>query len=742
MNKVMSLGTLLSMVGFLIVTITGVDLVTSRTSLGLCLLGLGGVLSAWSVFSSSLHRDQAILSFLTCLGSSYFIWRALSGGPIGLALPELVLILISTAAYFGVLSSSHRGRAIFLIGLGIVCLGNLTFAFFQEFTNSAYFVWEESSGRKKAVTGIFGHYNPLAGFLNGSVFFFLTYGLLGKKLPWRILSGIIVVGAFVALLLSGSRGGWLSLLAGGSVWLLVVLTHLKQAKSKYFGLTLVLGMTLALLAISTAQWRLQKLTNERQAHLTESLIGEENFRVDDGGRLEFQQLAFEIFQDHPLIGAGPRAYSYLSLEYWDRERRPVRERPPEFAHNEYLQVLADYGVVGLVAAGGLIFLHLIFGVFRVIENNAPQQDLRIWQIGAVGGMIALLVQCFFSFLLHVPACVALLGLQAGFLALRSGDRENQSGRMTRGFSGFRAFYSICISVLLLSIGFILVKSYLLGREANRQISSVLNVESALKALETMRQAGHLGRDPEIFEVMGRLAMSYASEALQKNDPKMGEEFNRLAKIAFQGALRYNPHFAAGLAGLPRVEDALGNWELAEEGHELAMKKLWSREFKLRPHYYAAQSAYASALRSLYDGDRDRALLEFRKAQDRLNQRHDIMKMSSIRHKEKGLIAELAAWVDFMEAQVLFKKGDEIWKNTRPRNPELAYGLMLEAQKRFQACETVVKDKNPNWERLVKQLEFYLGVLEGGRVQPVQFTEEELAEILGREAVLDSRSTSR
>ena len=55
--------------------------------------------------------------------------------------------------------------------------------------------------------------------------------------------------------------------------------------------------------------------------------------LDDGGRLAMQQMAFEIFLDSPVLGQGPRSFSYLSLENWDPDMLWIRIGIPEFAHN-------------------------------------------------------------------------------------------------------------------------------------------------------------------------------------------------------------------------------------------------------------------------------------------------------------------------------------------------------------------------------------------------------------------------
>jgi len=145
----------------------------------------------------------------------------------------------------------------------VLVVSHIVFAFAQEFGAKPFFVWKGNPQGVKLVTGMFGHYNPFAGFLNGSLFFFLTYVCLGKDSKLRILHGVVVVGILVALALSQSRGGWLALASGGAIWLVVLLTYLKFTKSRAFGGALAAGCLMAVLGIFAAIWAVQRISEKR-----------------------------------------------------------------------------------------------------------------------------------------------------------------------------------------------------------------------------------------------------------------------------------------------------------------------------------------------------------------------------------------------------------------------------------------------------------------------------------------------
>ena len=83
-------------------------------------------------------------------------------------------------------------------------------------------------------------------------------------------------------------------------------------------------------------------------------------------RTRFWEAALDQFEANPILGAGSRAYSWLSRLY-----RPsdlfTAEGEIEFAHSEYLQLAADYGLVGLllfVAAVSLCFVNVSRSLWR------------------------------------------------------------------------------------------------------------------------------------------------------------------------------------------------------------------------------------------------------------------------------------------------------------------------------------------------------------------------------------------
>jgi len=89
MNKFKGLGVVIAIIGFVMVSAVGVDLVTSRVGLGLIILGLAGLVFAMARLFDFSGDERDWLLGATALGGGYFVWRAFSAGPIGLAIPDI-----------------------------------------------------------------------------------------------------------------------------------------------------------------------------------------------------------------------------------------------------------------------------------------------------------------------------------------------------------------------------------------------------------------------------------------------------------------------------------------------------------------------------------------------------------------------------------------------------------------------------------------------------------------------------
>ena len=733
---------IVGLIGLAMIWRSGVDLVYSRTGIGMVFLGGALALLALGSLMRSTGESRNLVTLACLAGGGYFVWRALSGGPVGLAVPDVVQVILFLGVYYSVTAADERGKRILLTGLGIVCVVQLGFAIAQIYQGNTFYVWKENPEKLGSTTGLFGHYNPFAGFLNGSVFFFLSYLCLGKKIAWRVVCGVLVVGLLAGVVMSGSRGGWVSLIMGLVVWMFLLLGYLRKHKSKAFGPVFLLSVIVAVGGIGTSVWAVQKITEKRMEEVSKELERGVDTQVRDGGRLAMQQIAFEIFLDAPVTGQGARSFSYLSLENWDPDELQLWMGNLDFAHNEYLQILADYGAIGFLIVLILLIIHSVSGAYGIVwKDDRSEKSLSIWQLGAVGGLIAILAQCFFSFLLHVPSIICLVALHLGILA---GTGEGKNETLNRWTGRLVALAMLAVSIAMVTLGWKFSKSFINRENALGDLSLISTEIGAERVLSQMEKAGDLAWDFAVFERAGREAMGYAMKADESNHPEMARRFRERARTLFGKALKLNPHSPVALCGLPQVEDALGNFEKAEQGHQLAMQRVWSREYHLRPHYFAARSSYTRGYFAYLESERDSSAGYYRQAKERIEKRREILEGFRELEETRQLRVAVDAWLVFFEGERLFEEGERVWKMRprKPENAERAHALMLEAATRFQKSQKILEPSERRWKMRWDELQKNLELFKLVKIEPAVLTPEEVEAIANPEAVLDSSSENR
>src|SRR5690606_10412334 len=68
-------------------------------------------------------------------------------------------------------------------------------------------------------------------------------------------------------------------------------------------------------------------------------------------RLQMWEAAMRQFQESPWIGTGARTYLYYGRKY---RPDPGYDEDPIHAHNDYVELLAEYGVIGFLLMLGIV----------------------------------------------------------------------------------------------------------------------------------------------------------------------------------------------------------------------------------------------------------------------------------------------------------------------------------------------------------------------------------------------------
>jgi O-antigen ligase len=239
--------------------------------------------------------------------------------------------------------------------------------------------------------------------------------------PASLWIGGALVLMLTALALCLSRGGVLSLL--GAVAIVAALTRGGRTWSAQVGVVVVL----LCLALGLAAWFGLDETHGRMARLWKN----------DGpgdGRWQLWLQTAPYARDFPVWGTGFSTFAFL--ERMSRGPRSGLDLVYDNAHNDYLNLLLEGGLVGLalgLAALGLAWVGAVRASWR--HRDQPVGGL------ALGGLLAMTTVALHSFVdygLQLPAIAVLAAVLVAHLAAVGSEGTAQSPRRSWGGWGFAA----------------------------------------------------------------------------------------------------------------------------------------------------------------------------------------------------------------------------------------------------------------------------------------------------------------
>ena len=219
------------------------------------------------------------------------------------------------------------------------------------------------------------------------------YMAVGRKGRLSLLWGCGLAIAVVALLLTGSRGGFLAF--AGEVFLLLTVIAVRTRAQRR-------GLLLAAVAVFLmgAAWFVLFLA---PPGLSSRFASVAHFRDSsvNGNRLEAAEDTFRMFAQHPVTGAGlgsfeavyPQVQSFVSEKTWP------------YAHNDYVELLAETGVIGGAIALAALAIFLYQSVWLGFRRRLLGSAAWI-QLGATIGCCGLLIHSAADFNLRIPANAA------------------------------------------------------------------------------------------------------------------------------------------------------------------------------------------------------------------------------------------------------------------------------------------------------------------------------------------------
>ena len=500
-----------------------------------------------------------------CVGSTavfcgYVVVRALTSPVAYVARADLYLILAALTVYallVTVLNTPGR-RIALIVALLIFALGHVVVGIAQGIRGGslsllipALETFEQGRTAERA-SGLAVNPNHLAGTLELLGALGLGIACWSRRPAWqRVCIGYLGASCYVGIALTGSRGGYLAVAASVIVFALLSLLVLAASGGrqllKFGAVGLIVGSLLGL-----GLWTLL----QQNATLTGKL---QNI-VSDPGRIGLWRAAIEQWKLQPWTGTGSGTYLYYGREF----RAPKMQMDPVDVHNDYLHLLAEYGIIGAAAFLLFFFAHVwrgwqtfaALGLRRVAAGAPPLSDRLALNIGALSAVAAYVVHSAVDYNLHIPANGLLAACVFGIIAA-PGLVQDHAKRSTVRRLAPRFAVALPAAVLLIQCVRLLPGEYFADRArfALWDEDPEAATEFALKALDYEKQ------NPNTYFYLGRAMRAFGAEV---TEPAERQPLYELAIAAQAKAQRLAPLDAKYPLEQAVLYTKLGRFEQAEE----------------------------------------------------------------------------------------------------------------------------------------------------------------------------------
>lgn len=357
--------------------------------------------------------------------------------------------------------------------------------------------------------------------------------------PLRILAVYSILVILPPLYLSASRSAWIGLMAGVTV----TAALLGLRKSRIRAVVLLFVVPLLIGAAGIALWMVSPLVQERVADALRGNV-----------RLNLWRDTWAMFLDNKWFGWGPGQYRWIYPQYWHFLKMHI---DPEHAHNDYLQLLAEFGIVGAVLLLGALSWALI-RMISIIRSGDSERGAGMIA-GFAGACAASAAHAFFDYNFHLYGNVQVLAMIAGVTVamLFSGGHLRSLSLESKA-----KWVGVAVAILFLVSA---------GVTMQRTVADIWTTRG-----DRLRDRGRLDDAAAFYQralrVRGAQAEAHRglgfvliSRARWNLDPETKQQQLAEAEARFQRALQRNPRDLDSKIGLIRVAQMRGLNEEALAG---------------------------------------------------------------------------------------------------------------------------------------------------------------------------------
>lgn len=384
-----------------------------------------------------------------------------------------------------------------------------------------------------------GQPNWLAAWLIALIPITWVFILESKAKSYKFwISTALFVLFFWAMIFTKSRSGYLGFAVAFIVFWGLAAWQKRSEIKKIISPFMVIGISVfAICLVSGTEWtpsigqifKKQLTAGSQQQAVPSGATSLETGGTESGTiRKIVWKGALQIWLHYPIFGTGVETFAYSYYLYRPAEHNLTSEWDFIYnkAHNEYLNLAANSGTVGL-----LTYLVLIsFSIYQMFISTKYQQpnhkkiqndNLRF---AILAGYISLLVTNFFGFSV-VPTQLELFLFPAMAIALEFNEEEKSRSKKPDGTQKI----IIVLAIIALSYSLFAIAKYWYADYLYATGKGYNSLGKPDVATKYLTQAISLEPNQPFYH--GELATSYASLTLAFNQQKLPDQATRLSNMA-------------------------------------------------------------------------------------------------------------------------------------------------------------------------------------------------------------------
>ena len=320
-------------------------------------------------------------------------------------------MLLKACAYTAIvfltfmLVTSAKRLSLLVKALVLVGLFESFYGLFNTLTGIEHIWWREKTDYIGVVTGTFINRNHFAGLMELTIPLGLALIMSRKSDDWDLSDIKATIRAFISFLL-GKNGLYtfflivmfgaffLSASRAGITFFFIALaisaffsTIFNKGQNRQSG---VIYLVLLLTILATVWLGLGKLPDR---------AGELKWNIGD--RVATWKSTIEMSKDYQVFGSGAGTYEHLLTRYEDRSGPGDVYKYYDHAHNDYLEILSEQGIIGFSLATMVTLLLFIKMTIGYATRKNPYFNAILF--GSFTGCVSLLLHALVDFNFQIPS---------------------------------------------------------------------------------------------------------------------------------------------------------------------------------------------------------------------------------------------------------------------------------------------------------------------------------------------------